>query len=132
MLSLSTISQNTYPKLIKYDKDTVVAFTVPQAKSIAKDIENLHYFDALNQVYTKKDSVNTKIINNLDEQIVNYKAELKNSNTIDSSRVKQIDNLNCLNAIQKKQIKVEKRKKNLAIAGSILVAILGSYAFITK
>jgi hypothetical protein len=92
----------------------------------------MHYFEALNQVYVKKDSSNGKIINNLDTQISNYKAELKNSVTIDSSRVKQIDNLNCLNAIQKKQIKIEKRKKNLAIVGAILVAIFGSYAFLTK
>ena len=132
MLSLSTISQNTYPKLIKHDKDTVVAFTVPQSKIIAKNIEDMYYFEALNQEYVKKDSVNNKIINNLDNQIVNYKAELKNTVIIDSSRVKQIDNLNCLNAIQKKQIKVEKRKKNLAIAGAVIVAILGAYSFLTK
>lgn len=132
MLSLSTISQNTYPKLIKHDKDTVVAFTVLQSKTIAKNIENMYFFEALNQEYVKKDSVNTKIINNLDNQIVNYKAELKNTTIIDSSRVKQIDNLNCLNAIQKKQIKVEKRKKNLAIAGAVIVAILGAYSFLTK
>lgn len=132
MISLSITSQTTYPKVIKYNKDTVVAFTVLQAKSIAEDLENGKMYEALNVEFTKKDSLNSKIINNLDNQVLNYKAEVKNFNLIDSSRVKQIDNLNCITAIQKKQIKTERRQKNLTITASILIMILGAAAYISK
>ena len=135
MLSSSIFSQttstaNNYPKLSVIGHDTVICFTVPQARELAKIVVTKKSQDTIIQTMQTKDSLCQATVTNQSEQITNLKTQVNNLKTVDSLRVAQIQDSDAIIKKQEKEIKKEKRKRKLIVAGGILVEVLTITAFI--
>jgi hypothetical protein len=135
MLSSSIFSQTTstvnkYPKTQVLGQDTVICFTIPQARELAKIIVTKKSQDTIIETMQHKDSLCLATVNNQQKQIENYKTQVENHKTIDSLRTGQIDDLEKVNKLKDKEIKKEKRKRRLVIVGSVVAEILTITLFV--
>lgn len=139
-LSSSTFSQSTstrsdstknkYPKSVLQGKDTLIVFKIDQARTMAKDLETKKAQDTIIVECEKKNDTYVEVIKKQELQIGNLQEQISNHERIDSARVNQIKDLEQVATIQEKEIKKEKRKRKLVIAGSIVAEVLTVLAFV--
>lgn len=140
MLSSSTFSQTTstrsdtlkvkYPKSMLKNGDTLIVFRIDQAREMAKDLETKAYQDTLLKECDRKDSLYQETVNKQNDQILNLKDQISNHERIDSARVQQIQDVEQIVKLQEKEIKKEKRKRKLVIAGSVVAEVLTVLLFV--
>jgi len=110
--------------------DTLILFRIDQAREMAKDLETKAYQDTLLKECDRKDSLYQETVNKQNDQIVNLKDQISNHERIDSARVQQIKDVEQITKIQEKEIKKEKIKRKLVIAGSVVAEVLTVLLFV--
>lgn len=105
-------------------------FKIDQARTMAKDLETKNVQDTLLDECEKKNDTYIEVVKKQEQQIGNLQEQISNHERIDSARVNQIKDLEQIATIQEKEIKKEKRKKKLVIAGSIVAEVLTVLAFV--
>ena len=110
ILLTSTLNAQEYPKLINLGNDTVVAFSIPQARQIAKDKEELIVLKRIEPIVKEiqlitiqRELVHDTIILDNKKEVLVYK-----------NKIKLLD----------KEVRKQKRLKKLTVIGSVILIIL--------
>jgi hypothetical protein len=110
--------------------DTVICFTFPQAKELAKTVVTEKNQDTVIQIMIQKDILCQNAIVNQQEQITNLKVSVDNMKTIDTLRMAQLADFEKIGKLHEKELKREKIKRKLIIIGGISVEILTVMLFV--
>lgn len=123
LTSFSGLGQTTYPKAIIWESDTVICFTIPQSKELAKRNEFLKKTLADLQDCDSIVSLKTLAIENRNEKIESLESIIENKDIIISNHERthalNLAKVGILNA----EIKKQKRHKFIAIGVSLALIV---------
>lgn len=121
----SSVSQvvSKYPKYEIVNGDTIFQFNINQTRKITEISKSYDVCDEMLVVYIQKDSLQQKAIENLKEEIVNYKILVSNLEKVvenDKLIIKNMETVNLLledsNKQLRKQLKIQKFWKIMGFA----------------
>jgi hypothetical protein len=129
-MTLLSISQTTYPRLVLNGKDTCIEYTISQAQIIGEDLAQYKVVDSANNkcqemlnIYSAKvvylDSIHLKD----SSEIVKYKLDETSYKTIVANQDTIMGNKDVVIKQQKHEILKQKTEKGLFIFG-LLVAVI--------
>ena len=130
--AFSQVKTTIYPKVIVYDKDTVILFSIEQGKKLAELNEDRKECFENNEIYKLEIEQKDIIITQEKGKVVNYDKIVKDYNDI----LKAKKDLEEFRKVEKQILTDEIKKKNkhkwyAIIGGSITTAFM-TYLWITK
>jgi hypothetical protein len=130
--AFSQVKTTIYPKVIVYDKDTVILFSIEQGKKLAKDNEDRKECFENNEILEKEIQQKDIIISQEQGKAKNYDKIIKDYNEI----IKAKDDLKKLCNEEKEILTDEVNKKNrhkwFAIIGGTFTTGFMTYLWIKK
>ncbi len=123
-LSFTVSSQTLTPTVSIQNKDTLFCFTIPQAKVIAKHLQNSTYCDSvLAQTENEVELLNQMQALN-DSSLLVLKMKTENQQSMMTNQEGEIGNLNLKLGQTEKKVKSERWQKRLFAVGTFLFAAL--------
>ena len=130
--AFSQVKTTIYPKVIVYDKDTVILFSIDQAKKLAENNEDRKECFENNEILKQEIQQKDIIISQEQGKVKNYDKIVKDHNDI----VKAKDDLQKLCKEEKEILSDEVNKKNrhkwYAIIGGSITTGFMTYLWIIK
>lgn len=116
-VNLTGYSQTT---VLSKTGDTTICFTVPQSKFLLKKVYEVEKFKILDSICNEQLSLCDSIQSHFKIQVMKQDEIISNTNKIIELKEYQIAKLEEVLKEQKKEIKKQRRRKNLAITGGII------------
>lgn len=124
LMALSVSSQELTPKVFVDNGDTLIAFTVPQAKLLGKGVIRKQQCDSLLVLSGEKEKALLDRIRVKDDQIKNLEARVGNKDLMIMTQKKIVSNKDEQIEVKDKKIKGLKIKKAAAKLGMVVLAVL--------
>ena len=130
--AFSQVKTTIYPKVIVYDKDTVILFSIEQGKKLAELNEDRKECFENNDILKSEIKQKDIIINEEKDKVVNYDKIVENYNEILKAKKDIQDLCNSEKQILSNEIRKRNKQKWFAIIGGSITTGFMTYLWITK